>query len=146
MEVSIYKLQSQPFSKAFPRLLETISERNISTVVYCQDESNIKQCDMLLWSFDQTSFLTHSVKGETNILPQKIYITDNHNDNPYLASVLAFYNTSLDIEPSGFSKVVYMLSKEENILATELLNKFLKIGLKCTVFEQNSNGGWTKLQ
>jgi DNA polymerase-3 subunit chi len=144
MEINIYKLNSQPFSKSFPRLLEAISDRGISTLVHCSDEQEVKKCDALLWSYDQLSFLGHSIKGEVHTLPQKIHVTDSISDNPYSASVLAFFNPDESILPKEFSKVVYMFSKGEDFTASEYIKRFIDRKLNCTIFEQKENGSWVR--
>lgn len=144
MEVSVYQLAGQPFSKAFPKLLETITTRGMKVVVHCSDSKNATQCDMLLWSFEQLSFLPHQMKGDKFSTPQAIYITDQKGDNPYSASVLAFYNFDADMEPSGFDRVAYMLSSEESHLAPALLDKFKKQGITCSLLIQQANGGWAR--
>jgi len=146
MEVSIYQLAGQAFSKAFPKLLETIAARDMKVLVHCKDADNVKQCDMLLWSFEQLSFLPHQMKGDSYIAPQAIYITDQLHDNPHAGSVVAFYNADAAIEPSGFSRIVYMLSSEEAYLAPALLNKFQQKNIPCSLLTQQANGGWLKQQ
>lgn len=145
MEINIYKLSSHPFSKSFPRLLETISDRGITTLVYCSDEEEVKKCDSLLWSYDQLSFLGHSIKGEKHVLPQKIHVTDSLSDNPYSASVLAFFNPAESVIPKDFSKVLYMFSKGEEFTASEYIKRFLDLKLNCTVFEQKESGAWVRV-
>ena len=99
MEINIYKLNSQPFSKSFPRLLEAISDRGISTLVHCSDEQEVKKCDALLWSYDQLSFLGHSIKGEVHTLPQKYMLLTlyqiTHILHPFWRSLIQMNQFSL---------------------------------------------------
>lgn len=145
MEVSVYQLAAQPFSKAFPKLLETIIAREMKVVVYCADIENAKQCDMLLWSFEQLSFLPHQMKGDKSIASsQAIYITDEVNDNPYDASVLAFYNVNHELIPSDFARVVYMISPDEAHMVDMIMHKFKQQRITCSLLIQQENGSWRR--
>lgn len=144
MEVSIYQLSNQPFSKAFPKLLETITGRDMRIMVWCKDAESLKKCDNLLWGFEQLSFLPHQLKGDFCLLPQNIYITDQFTDNPHNASVLAFYDISLDLPSSGFSRAVYMLSPEEAYAAKDIKTSLQQKNIPYSFFEQQADNSWMR--
>lgn len=144
MEVSIYQLFNQSFSKAFPKLLETITARDMKIIVWCKDAENLKKCDDLLWGFEQLSFLPHQVKGDASLLQQSIYITDQVNDNPYAASVVAFFNISLDFSLPGINRAVYMLSPEEAYAAKEIKASLQQKNIPYSFFEQQMDNSWVK--
>jgi DNA polymerase IIIc chi subunit len=112
-------------------------------MVLCQDEASTQECDDLLWSFEQLSFLPHQLKGDKCLLPQSIYITDQLADNHNQANVLAFYNPASSI-PQGFTRVVYMFSNGEEHLSQEMIARLQQSSFPYSYFVQQADGSWAK--
>jgi DNA polymerase-3 subunit chi len=143
MEVTVYQLHTQTFGKAFPRLVETIVSKGMRCIIYCYNLESLKQCDNLLWSYDQLSFLPHQTKGDKSLVEQSIYLTDQVTDNPYGATVLVFYNSTGELPiTKRYSRTIHMLSPEEVTSAESLMIHYKRQGLACNLLIQQSTGSW----
>lgn len=142
MSVSIYKLANQPFNKAFAKLVEVIVAKGEKLLIYCSKIEFVKQCDQLLWSYEQLSFLPHQMKGDNYLEEQKVYITDGLADNPHNAEVVLFYDTDRILIPKDFRRILYMLSSEESNFVDIISSQCKQKDMPCSLLLQQANGSW----
>lgn len=143
MDVSIYCLYRNNFVKAFPKLLETIVAKKIRVMVYCQDLIAAQKCDVLLYSFEQLSFLPHAMKGDKSLLSQDIYISDEVADNPYQATVLVCYGSEHVMgNLTNFNRIIYVLEPQELPKVGELQKHYQESAIPVKVLMQQPDGAW----
>lgn len=91
--VNFYHLKKTNTYLALCKLLEKAFRKNYKVLVRTDSEVACDEIDEILWSYEQSSFLPHSKKGDDQTHFSPIYIT-NEIDNPTNAGCLFILNTS----------------------------------------------------
>lgn len=145
-EANIYILQKSLWKKAFPKLLEQVIARNNKVHVFCDNENFMRECDDLLWTFEQLSFLTHATANDPLPLEQPILLSTAENilNN---ANILVVTGAKLPTNTKIFEKVLLMVQEGDKI-AREIIKTHI-IGLesqsiKCNYFRQSPTGSWER--
>lgn len=56
------------------KLTETIYKKNLPVWIYCASSNDAKKLDTLLWTYNDTSFVPHTLQSEINNTPASIVI------------------------------------------------------------------------
>lgn len=149
-EINIYELTKTAWTKAFPKLVETISSKGNKVVVLCKNPESMQEMDNLLWTFEQLSFLPHVTENDPMIDQTPVLLVSNDDSkaknfsNIYALSHLEIPDAYL--EQSG--KFLLMF-ESENELQKALVEKAEKTaaenGMKVSKYIQTEKG-WGKAE
>jgi DNA polymerase-3 subunit chi len=147
MEISFYHLTATPWERALPALVQKAHGAGFRVLIIARDEEQAKQVDSLLWSFDERSFLPHSMTKDEFEAEQPIFITTESADNPNNADLLLLLNGSLPDASAPFKRVLDMFdgsNDEEVAAARSRWKSYKERGLTPSYFQQTPSGGWEK--
>ena len=97
-EIWFYHLQSQPFERALPALIEKGLERGWRVVVQTVDDLRMKALDDLLWTYAAESFLPHATARDKAAARQPVLVTrDGDNGN---GAALRIFVEGAEVEAS----------------------------------------------
>ncbi len=148
VEANLYQLTAHPLRQALPKLVESIVTRNKRVMVLCADSQQMQECDDLLWSYSQLSFLPHGTRLDPYPEAQPVYITDVANDNANNASVWAFYDiayaesnlATLSLE--GCEKLLLMFDPNQGPYVERLQSMLKERDINYRIFLQSKDGSW----
>jgi DNA polymerase III subunit chi len=86
-EVGFYHLLSMPLERALPKLIERAWVQGHRILVRAGSAERVEHLNVLLWTYEEGSFLPHGSDRDGNAAAQPIWLT--HDDkNPNSASML----------------------------------------------------------
>ena len=145
-EANIYILQKSPWQKAFPKLLEQVVSRNNRIHVFCDDENFMKECDDLLWTFEQLAFLTHANANDPLPMEQPILLS-TAEDILNKANILAITGAKLPSNAKVFDKIILMVQEDDRIAYDKVKTHIKGLesqAIKCNFFKQSATGSWER--
>lgn len=146
-EVSFYHLQSEPITRALPRLLEKVRERGFRVLVRGRTEEGIETLDEALWSYRDNSFLAHG-RAEDGLDPaeQPILLTLDAEGNANGATVLVLTEDADAPDLADFERCLYMFdgNDEPALTAARTRWKALKEQDISVSYYQQTETGWEK--
>jgi DNA polymerase III subunit chi len=91
-EVGFYHLLSMPLERALPKLIERAWMQGHRVVVRAGSAERVEHLNVLLWTYEEASFLPHGSGRDGNATAQPIWLT--HDDkNPNSASMLVLVDS-----------------------------------------------------
>ena len=147
-EIWFYHLQSQPFERALPALVEKAFARGWRVVVQTVDDLRLKAIDDLLWTFSPESFLPHGTSSDAGAADLPILVT-RAADNPN-AAALRFYvqgaEVELDAAGAIYERVIVLFdgSSEEELAAARRQWTRLKAQSFDLTYWQQGESGWVR--
>lgn len=90
------------------KLTEKIYKKNLPVWIYCASSNDAKKLDTLLWTYNDTSFVPHTLQSEMNDTPASIVIGSPPLSPPPQVNTTVLLNISATI-PSfyqNFSRIV----------------------------------------
>ena len=147
-EVWFYHLERRSLDDVLPELLERTLERGWRALVRAESADRAQAIDMLLWTFDEESFLPHAQKGDGDASRQPILITVE-SGNPNAADVLFLVGgtTPEDWGEKAFSRIVVLFDGRDAaaLSAARGAWKTVKdLGHEATYWRQSARGKWEK--
>ena len=86
-EIGFYHLLSTPLERALPRLLERATGQGHRIVIRAASPERVEHLNVLLWTYDEASFLPHGSARDGYPESQPIWLT-HRDDNPNGATML----------------------------------------------------------
>src|SRR5215467_3209963 len=86
-EVGFYHLLSMPLERALPKLIERVWTQGHRILVRAGSPERVEHLDVLLWTYEEASFLPHGSEREGNAVAQPIWLTHDAK-NPNGGSIL----------------------------------------------------------
>jgi DNA polymerase III subunit chi len=86
-EVGFYHLLSMSLERALPKLIERAWVQGHRILVRAGSAERVERLDVLLWTYEEASFLPHGSDRDGNAAAQPIWLTHD-NKNPNSASML----------------------------------------------------------
>ncbi len=149
IEVNIYRYSVPIFAKSFAKLVEMLYAKKLLILILCDSDDSLKECDNLLWTYSQLSFLPHGTMHDPYNKEQDIYITDNIMDNPKNAKVVIIYRGErfmdeiflLHFDATEYKCVVFIDNKNEEAML-HFIAKLKANSVAHKVFTQKEDGSW----
>lgn len=125
-EINFYQTDENPIKSMAPLLLKVLEE-NKKTLIFCEDEKQIKEVDSALWSYGRSSFIPHitSFDDGFDFLRQPIVIT-NQERNLNEAQYLIFLKEPSESFVKKFSRVFYFFENGGNKSSLKPNNSYKK--------------------
>lgn len=144
-EALFYHLTSRTLEQALPELLEKTLERGWRALVKCGTEQRVEALDLLLWTYEDFSFLPHGTKHSDDPSRQPIFLTDSDNA-PNEAEVL-FLVDMADTEDFTAHERTAVIFQDSDTAAKELAREqWLRASemVDATYWKQSAEGRWIK--
>jgi DNA polymerase III subunit chi len=147
-EILFYHLTKRNLENVLPRLLEKTLERGQRAIVHTGSVERLKVLDELLWSYDEASFLPHSVVGEPDIDQDPIVLT-TEAVNPNNADVRFVVDGAEMPESIPHKRCVLMFDgrDEEAVAKARVAWKSLKAlpNHELTYWQEDETGRWKQV-
>ena len=147
-EVWFYHLQSQPFERALPALVEKAVARGWRVIIQTVDDLRRQAIDDLLWTYAAVSFLPHGVDGDAAAERQPVLLTcgrENPNDAAFRMYV---EGAEVQIGPDdAYERVILLFdgrNEEELAAARRQWTRLKDQGLALAYWQQGENGQWSR--
>ena len=141
MEVNIYQIQKTFFHKTFGNFITKLHDlEKCDLCIVCQDDSQVKEIDDLLWTFAQLSFLPHATYSD-NIKKNEVPIVITKGAN-IEGRVPVFM--SLSLADQGQHEKIFVVDTEFHDL-NSLKSRFAKNKLSYKIFKQDKSGKWLNM-
>ncbi|MBS0236408.1 MAG: DNA polymerase III subunit chi [Proteobacteria bacterium] len=152
-EYNIYQLAAQPAAKAMPKFVEMVlNTAKKRVVILCSSTVEVKECDNLLWSYAQLSFMPHGTHADPYKQEQLVYITQDLADRANNAEVLLLYNAAAHVNhmqslvDTVFEKVIVFIEPAHEVLMRQLTDELAKLKITPRFFAQKPDGSWQTQQ
>lgn len=146
VEVLFYHLERAPLEAVLPGLLEKTLQRGWKAVVQASSQERVDSIDMLLWTYNESSFLPHGSSRSGNQSEQPVFIT-TENENPNEANIRFFVDGADAGEIDGYTRVVFMFDGADQSAVAKAREQWKAIksaGHTATYWRQNQQGRWEK--
>jgi DNA polymerase IIIc chi subunit len=141
MEVNIYQIQKTFFHKTFGNFITKLHDlENCSLCIVCEDDSQVKEIDDLLWTFAQLSFLPHATYAD-NIKQSEVPILITKGAN-IEGRVPVFMSLSL-ANKDQHEKMFVVDAEFQDV--DSLRSRFAKDKLNHKIFRQDQSGKWLNM-
>jgi DNA polymerase-3 subunit chi len=143
-EIRFYHLLQTPLDRVLPTLLERTLARGKRAVVMAENEQQVQDLNLLLWTYNDRSFLPHGTSLEGEAERQPIWITDQA-EAPNQASYAFMVGAARLDEPSGFEVSCLLFDGNNNeavAKARESWKIYKNQGLELSYWQQNQQGRW----
>lgn len=149
-EINIYELTKTPWTKAFPKLVETISSKGNKVVVLCKNSESMQEMDGLLWTFEQLSFLPHVTENDKMIEETPVLLVANDNSKAKeFSNIYALSNLEIPGEFHTQPGKFLLMYESQNEMQKSMVEQTEKIandrGMKISKFIQTEKG-WGKVE
>jgi DNA polymerase-3 subunit chi len=145
-EVWFYHLQSQPFERALPALIEKALERRWRVIVETVDDLRVKALDDLLWTYDPESFLPHGVAQDRNAASQPVLVTRDR-DNPNAADLRIFVEGAEVDLGANYARVILLFDGANDLELEAARRQWARLkseGAVLTYWRQADTGRWDR--
>ena len=149
-EINIYELTKTPWTKAFPKLVETISSKGNKVVVLCKNSESLQEMDNLLWTFEQLSFLPHVTENDPMIDQTPVLLVANNEAiAKKFSNIFALSHLEIPDEYLDQNGKFLLMFESENEVQKSLVDKAEKQanekGMKVSKFIQTEKG-WGRVE
>lgn len=144
-EVFFYHLERQPLEKALTSLIERSIARGWNAVLQAGSPERLEALDLMLWTYDDASFLPHGTQKDGHPEMQKVFLT-TAEDNPNGAKVRFLVDgASVPADLSGYERAVYMFDGHDPAAVAEARTQWKAVkaaGHALSYWQQDENGRW----
>jgi DNA polymerase III subunit chi len=144
-EVGFYHLLSTPLERALPKLLERARMHGYPIVVRCGSTERVAQLDMILWNYEEASFLPHGSARDGAAASQPVWLTDR-DENPNQATMLVLVDGVEADDLSSFARCADMFDGNDAsavAAARDRWRRALEAGHTLTYWQQ-TGAGWER--
>lgn len=145
-EILFYHLTRQPLDAVLPPLVEKSLARGWRVVIQSGNPERIAALDTVLWTYDETSFLPHSVATEAG--PDEPVIIAADASNPNQAAIRFLVERApLPDDIASYERVVVMFDGHDDEAVAEAREHWKSVkglGLSGTYWQQDDDGRWNK--
>lgn len=143
-EVLFYHLERQPLDRVLPGLLERTLARGWRAVVQAGSAERLEAVDLLLWTYNDESFLPHGTAKDGPPALQPVFLTTGE-DNPNGAGVRFLVDGATLQSFNGYLRIVVIFDGADR-MALESARAQWKVakgqGCKVAYWQQNDQGRW----
>ena len=143
-EIYFYHLERQPLEKALVTLLERSLVRGWNAVVQAGSTERVEALDLLLWTYEDESFLPHGTAKDGRPDLQKVFLTSS-DDNPNGAQVRFLVDGAALADVSAYARAVYMFDGRDTSAVAEARQQWKAAkaqGHALSYWQQDDNGRW----
>jgi DNA polymerase-3 subunit chi len=147
-EILFYHLERSSLEEVLPGLIERSLQRDWRVVVRTESAERAQAIDMLLWTWNEESFLPHAQLGDGNAAAQPVLITvEGGNPNQATVLFLAGGATLDNWNEICFPRVVFLFdARDAGTLSTarSIWKTAKELGHDATYWRQSVQGRWEK--
>lgn len=145
-EILFYHLTRQPLDAVLPPLVEKSLGRGWRVVIQSGNPERVGALDALLWTYDDASFLPHSVANEA--APDEPVVIASDSVNPNGAAIRFLVERApLPNDVASYERVVLMFDGNDDEAVAEAREHWKtakSMGLAGTYWQQDEDGRWNK--
>jgi DNA polymerase-3 subunit chi len=145
-EVLFYHLERASLERVLPPLLERTLERGWRAVVQSGSAERLEALDLVLWTYNDESFLPHGTARDGDPARQPVYLTLGE-ETPNGAGVRFLVDGAEMTEFKGFVRIVCIFDgrdPEATAKARTQWQSAKKAGCPVTYWRQSDSGRWEK--
>lgn len=147
-EVWFYHLQTQPFERALPALVEKALGRDMRVAIQTVDDLRLKAIDDLLWTYAVESFLPHAPAADPNAAGQPVVIAcDAANPNGAALRILVEGAEPLAGQEAGYERLILLFdgrNEAELEAARGHWSRLKAAGVSLAYWRQSDEGRWER--
>lgn len=144
-EIGFYHLLATPLERALPRLLERAVAGGYRIVVRAGSSERVEHLNVLLWTYDEASFLPHGSARDGNPAAQPIWLTDRA-ENPNDAGMLVLVDGVDAADVASFARCCDMFDGNDEAAVATARDRWRRAkdaGHALTYWQQTEKG-WEK--
>ena len=141
-EIGFYHLLSTPLERALPTLLERAWMQGYRILVRAGSPERVEHLDVLLWTYEEASFLPHGSVRDGNAAAQPIWLTHD-SDNPNAASMLVLLDSVEADDLASFKRCADLFDGNHADAVVAARNRWRKAreaGHALTYWQQTASG------
>jgi DNA polymerase-3 subunit chi len=144
-EIGFYHLRTMPLDRALPKLVERALGEGHRVVVMAGSEERVGHFDMLLWTYDDTSFLPHGSARDGNAAHQPVWLTAA-DDNPNEATMLVLTDGARSDRIAQYKRIcdIFDGNDEAAVAAARERWREAKAAGHDLVYWEQTTKGWEK--
>jgi DNA polymerase-3 subunit chi len=144
-EIGFYHLRTMPLDRALPKLVERALGEGHRVVVMAGSEERVGHLDMLLWTYDDASFLPHGSARDGNAAHQPVWLTAA-DDNPNDASMLVLTDGARSDRIAQYNRIcdIFYGHDEAAVAAARERWREAKAAGHDLVYWEQTAKGWEK--
>jgi DNA polymerase-3 subunit chi len=144
-EIGFYHLRTMPLDRALPKLVERALGEGHRVVVMAGSEERVGHLDMLLWTYDDASFLPHGSARDGNAAHQPVWLTAA-DDNPNDASMLVLTDGARSDRIAQYKRIcdIFDGNDEAAVAAARERWREAKAAGHDLVYWEQTTKGWEK--
>lgn len=144
-EVGFYHLVATTLERALPRLLERALVEGHRVVVHAASEERVSHLDVLLWTYNEASFLPHGSARDGNAARQPICLTDR-DENPNGATMLVLLDGARSDHVGAFTRCCDMFDGNDPVAVEAARERWsvAKAAGHSLTYWQQTGAGWEK--
>jgi DNA polymerase III subunit chi len=141
-EVGFYHLLSMPLERALPKLIERAWMKGHRVLVRAGSAERVEHVNVLLWTYEEASFLPHGSGRDGNATAQPIWLT--HDDkNPNSASMLVLVDSVEADDLAAFARCADLFDGNDADAVEAARGRWRRAreaGHSLTYWQQTSSG------
>ena len=145
-EIGFYHLEYSPLERVLPKLLEKVVERGYRALVLAPSEERVEALNMVLWTYQQRSFLAHGSARDGHGAEQPIYLT-TQRENPNGASVLVLIDGAEHDESATFERCLLLFDGKDEAAVADARQRWRTArdaGQEVVYWQQTPEGRWQR--
>jgi DNA polymerase-3 subunit chi len=144
-EIGFYHLRTMPLDRALPKLVERALGEGHRVVVMAGSEERVGHLDMLLWTYDDASFLPHGSARDGNAAHQPVWLT-TADDNPNAATMLVLTDGARSERIAEYKRIcdIFDGNDETAVAAARERWREAKAAGHDLVYWEQTAKGWEK--
>ena len=144
-DVGFYHLLSMPLERALPKLIERAWMQGHRILVRAGSAERVEHLNVLLWTYEEGSFLPHGSERDGNAAAQPIWLTHD-NRNPNSASMLVLVDGVQADELAAFARCADLFDGNDADAVDAARGRWRRAhqaGHSLTYWQQTSSG-WVR--
>ena len=143
-EVRFYSLSVTPLSKALPRLLEKVLEKNShhQIILYSASEALLKSLNDALWTYAPMGFLPHGMDTDSDADEQPIVLSQSQDR--IVADKGCVCLDPLDLSSKKPLLLIYMFEPSGAPIFMRLAEEYKQNKVPIFLMTQGADGGWQR--
>ena len=144
-EIGFYHLRSMPLDRALPKLVERALGDGHKVVVMAGSVERVEHLGMLLWTYDDASFLPHGSARDGNAAQQPVWLTVD-DENPNEATMLVLTDGARSNRLAEYKRVcdIFDGNDETAVAAARERWREAKLAGHELVYWEQTAKGWER--
>jgi DNA polymerase III subunit chi len=141
-EVGFYHLLSMPLERALPKLLERAWMQGHRILVRAGSAERVEHLNLLLWTYEEGSFLPHGSERDGSAAAQPIWLTYD-DTNPNSASMLVLVDSVEADDLAAFARCADLFDGNDADAVEAARGRWRRAreaGHSLTFWQQTSSG------